>query len=170
MKISYSPASTLLFLPFLSSSIPAVANAQPLFDLRTPSSSFVGRMEIADIYKKTLLNAPCTKIRLTDRYVLRATCESIMGPAVDTALDLNGCFANYLGSLARVRDGKGGFGGSCDSCELQGTKLACECRIGAEANGGMRHSEVELDDWDVVQVNLDTGLLQCMDTFGLEKR
>ncbi|KAI0599695.1 hypothetical protein F4775DRAFT_591150 [Biscogniauxia sp. FL1348] len=151
MQLSLSTSRTLLFLPLI--------HALPL-----SSSPITARMEISDSYKQTLSNPGCTDIRLEDGSVLKALCAATNPAASESALDLNACFANYGGALARVADGQGGFAASCTSCALRGTKLACDCGTGAA--GRRKHSEVELDDWDVVQVN-DAGALQCASTFGL---
>ncbi|KAI0380358.1 hypothetical protein F5Y04DRAFT_104101 [Hypomontagnella monticulosa] len=139
-------ASTLAFLPLLA---------------------IVSAFEVSDVYKKTLGNSDCTRISLTEGHNLHATCINPgYGTPYDFDLDLNGCFANYLGTLNRVTNGKGGFAGSCSSCHLSGTKLICECSAGR--GRGTKHNEVELADWNVIQVK--EGCLTCGSTAGIEKR
>ncbi|KAI1491709.1 hypothetical protein F5X96DRAFT_630121 [Biscogniauxia mediterranea] len=158
MQLLSTPSSILFILPLLTST----TQARP-FEPES-SSSFTPRMEISDSYKQTLSNPGCSDIRLEDGVVLKALCAATNPAAKESSLDLNTCFANYGGSLTRVTNGQGGFAGSCTSCQLSGTKLACECSTGA--GGRLKHNDVELDDWDVVQVN-DAGGLQCASTFGL---
>ncbi|KAI0837043.1 hypothetical protein F5Y06DRAFT_90700 [Hypoxylon sp. FL0890] len=132
-----------------------------------PLLAFVSASEVSDVYKKTLGNSDCTNIHLTGGHVLHANCENPgYGERMDFDLDLNGCFANYLGTLNHVPNGNGGFGGSCSSCQMIGTKLSCQCLIGG--GHGTMHSEVELNDWDVIQVQ--QGLLTCGSSEGVEKR
>ncbi|KAI1137385.1 hypothetical protein F5Y05DRAFT_88151 [Hypoxylon sp. FL0543] len=132
-----------------------------------PLLAFVSASEVSDVYKKTLGNSDCTNIRLTDGHVLRANCENPgYGQRMEFDLDLNKCFANYLGTLNHVPNGNGGFGGSCSPCQMIGTKLSCHCLIGG--GRGTMHSEVELDDWNVIQVQ--QGLFTCGSTEGVEKR
>ncbi|KAI1474520.1 hypothetical protein K445DRAFT_20922 [Daldinia sp. EC12] len=131
-----------------------------------PILATVSAFEIADIYKKTLGNSDCTAIHLTEGRILRANCvKPGYGSRADYNLDLNTCFANYLGSLNHVTNG--GFSGSCAGCHMDGTKLICECLISPES--GIKHNEVELDNWDLIQVNDD--ILTCgSDSVGLEMR
>ncbi|KAI5925573.1 hypothetical protein F4810DRAFT_659155 [Camillea tinctor] len=143
------PTSSIL--PLLLLSIPM--HAHPL----NP------RMEVSDIYKQTLTKPGCTNIRL-EGSTLKALCTAVNPAAEESSLDLNTCFANYAGALTRVSDKQGGYAGSCSACQLSGTKLACECGVGA--GGRAKHSEVELDDWETLQVN-DAGALQCESTFGV---
>ncbi|KAI1372319.1 hypothetical protein F4677DRAFT_265039 [Hypoxylon crocopeplum] len=142
MKTNF--ASTLAFIPVLT---------------------VVSAFEVAEIYKKTLGNSDCTNIHLTDGHVLRATCTD---PATrsrhDYDLDLNNCFANYLGTLDHTPHGD--FGPSCNSCHMSGTKLICECSAGA--GRGTKHNEFELDNWWTVQINPD--VMTCNMNTGIEKR
>ncbi|KAI1652993.1 hypothetical protein F4813DRAFT_285851 [Daldinia decipiens] len=142
MKTSF--ASTLAILPILT---------------------IVSAFEVADIYKTTLGKSDCTDIHLTEGHVLHANCvQPGYGSRADFQLDLNLCLANYLGSLNHVSNG--GFGGSCNPCRMDGTKLICECSIGAGL--GTQHNEVELNDWDVIQVHDES--LTCGTPVGLEMR
>ncbi|KAI1463119.1 uncharacterized protein F4812DRAFT_463974 [Daldinia caldariorum] len=99
----------------------------------------VSAFEVADIYKTTL------------------------GSRADYSLDLNTCFANYVGSLNHVANG--GFADSCTGCHMDGTKLICECLVGADR--GIKRNEVELDDWNLIQVNEES--LGCGSTVGFER-
>ncbi|KAI0149649.1 hypothetical protein F4776DRAFT_172816 [Hypoxylon sp. NC0597] len=144
MKTNFT--STLAFLPLLA---------------------FVSAFEVSDVYKKTLGNSACTNIHLTDGHVLHANCEDPgYGKRMDVDLDLNQCFANYLGTLNFAPHGNGGFGGSCSPCQMVGTKLTCQCLIGG--NRGTKYSEVELNDWNVIQVEQDS--ISCASNEGIEKR
>ncbi|KAI2627870.1 hypothetical protein GGS26DRAFT_122021 [Hypomontagnella submonticulosa] len=137
-------ASTLAFLPILT---------------------IVSAFEVSDVYKKTLGNSDCSRISLTKGHILHATCINPgYGTLYDFNLDLNGCFANYLGTLNHVTNG--GFAASCSSCHVSGTKLVCECSAGR--GRGTKHNEVELADWNVIQVNDES--LTCGSTAGIEKR
>ncbi|KAI2467569.1 hypothetical protein F4781DRAFT_303411 [Annulohypoxylon bovei var. microspora] len=144
MKTNF--ASTLAFMPLLS---------------------IVSAMEVSDVYKKTLGNSDCANIHLTGNHVLHANCERPgYGTHTDYELDLNKCFANYLGTLNYIPNGNGGFGGSCSPCKMSGTKLVCECSVGRRH--GTRHNEVELNDWNVIQIQ--DAELTCASTEGIEKR
>ncbi|KAI1414162.1 hypothetical protein F5Y13DRAFT_188689 [Hypoxylon sp. FL1857] len=144
MKANFS--STLAFVPLLA---------------------LVSANEISDVYKKTLGNSDCTNIQLTEGHVLHANCENPgYGARADFELDLNECFANYLGTLNHVSHGNGGFAASCSPCQMIGTKLSCQCSIGRDR--GTRHSEVELNDWTVIQIQQN--LIVCGSTEGIEKR
>ncbi|KAK6949637.1 hypothetical protein Daesc_009720 [Daldinia eschscholtzii] len=115
-----------------------------------PILTTVSAFEIADIYKKTLGNSDCTAIHLTEGRILRANCVK---PGYGSR------------SLNHVTNG--GFSGSCAGCHMDGTKLICECLISPES--GIKHNEVELDNWDLIQVNDD--ILTCgSDSVGLEMR
>ncbi|KAI1105748.1 hypothetical protein F4804DRAFT_110881 [Jackrogersella minutella] len=130
-----------------------------------PLLTVVSAYEISDVYKKTLGNSDCTNIHLTEGHVLRANCVNPgYNKHMDFNLDLNTCFANYLGTLNQVPNG--GFGGSCSPCAIDGTKLTCECSGGKGRS--KRHNEVELNDWNVIQIQ--DGYLTCGNTDGLEKR
>ncbi|KAI1393008.1 uncharacterized protein F4822DRAFT_392833 [Hypoxylon trugodes] len=129
-----------------------------------PLLTIVTASEISDIYKKTLGNSDCTNIGLTDGHVLHATCtDPGVGKSADFDLELNDCFANYLGTLNHVTNG--GFAGSCHSCHMDGTKLTCDCSTG---HGSSKHNVVELNDWDVIQIT--EGSMYCGGTDGIEKR
>ncbi|KAI0106863.1 hypothetical protein F4814DRAFT_72194 [Daldinia grandis] len=130
-----------------------------------PILTTVSAFEVADIYKNTLGNSDCTDIHLTEGHVLHANCIRLgYNSRADFQLDLNSCLANYLGSLNQRSNG--GFGGSCNPCHMDGTKLICECSVGAGL--GTRHNEVELDDWSFIQVHDDS--LTCSSPVGLEMR
>ncbi|KAI0845701.1 hypothetical protein F5Y00DRAFT_164149 [Daldinia vernicosa] len=130
-----------------------------------PILATVSAFEVADIYKTTLGRSKCTDIHLTEGHVLHANCDKPgYGSRADYQLDLNSCLANYLGSLNHRANG--GFGGSCDPCHMDGTKLICECSIGAGL--GTMHNEVELNDWDFIQVHDE--ILTCATPVGLEMR
>ncbi|KAI8964619.1 hypothetical protein F5Y11DRAFT_79540 [Daldinia sp. FL1419] len=130
-----------------------------------PILTTISAFEVADIYQKTLGNSDCTGIHLTDGHVLRANCvRAGYGSRMDYDLDLNSCFANYVGSLNHVANG--GFAGSCTDCHMHGTKLSCECLLGA--GRGVKHTEYQLDAWDVIQIDDDT--MNCDSTKGLEMR
>ncbi|KAI0441737.1 hypothetical protein F4803DRAFT_551867 [Xylaria telfairii] len=126
--------------------------------------------ELAWYDKIPLWQASCKNIVLTDGHVLRATCTN---PAIDPAtaqptdlsIDLNTCFANYLGHLVYVPDG--GFGSSCNSL-LNGTKLIAECSAGQ--NQGSIYNEYELDDWHTIRMSGGDFVMQCGPMDGLEKR
>ncbi|OTB02674.1 hypothetical protein M426DRAFT_24461 [Hypoxylon sp. CI-4A] len=141
----------------------AIASSLAFLPLLAITSAF----EVSDTYKKSLGNSDCTSILLEDAHVLRATCTD-PGPRtkVDLTLDLNTCFANYLGTLNHVPHGSGGFAESCKFCHLDRTSLVCECSAGA--GHGLRHSAVELADWNVIQFT--EGKLYCDSTEGLTKR
>lgn len=142
MKTSF--ASTLAILPILTT---------------------ISAFEVADIYKTTLGKSDCTDIHLTEGHVLHANCvKPGYGSRADFQLDLNSCLANYLGSLSHVSNG--GFSGSCKPCRIDGTKLICECSI--DECLGTKHNEVELDDWDFIQVHEES--LTCATLIGLEMR
>ncbi|OTA57453.1 hypothetical protein K449DRAFT_424833 [Hypoxylon sp. EC38] len=144
MKTTFT--STLAFLPLLA---------------------LVSAFEVSDVYKKTLGNSNCTDIHLTDGHVLHANCDNPgHGTFMDVDLDLNQCFANYLGTLNFTPNGHGGFGGSCSSCQIVDTKLTCQCSMGE--NRGTKYTEVELNDWNVIQVQEDS--LSCDSHEGIEKR
>ncbi|KAL7623604.1 hypothetical protein AAE478_005156 [Parahypoxylon ruwenzoriense] len=130
-----------------------------------PVLTIVAASEISDIYKKGLGNSDCTNIHLTDRYTLHATCTNPgYGTSKDFSLNLNECFANYLGTLNHTPNG--GFGGSCSPCTTSGTELVCECQVGE--GHGTRYNAVDLGDWNTIQ--LSDGKLSCSDTSGVEKR
>ncbi|KAI1145040.1 hypothetical protein F4825DRAFT_444892 [Nemania diffusa] len=113
----------------------------------------------------------CQNLQLTDGHVLHGTCtNSGIDPSyrvpVDLSLDLNNCFANYLGNLNHVSNG--GFSSTCSSCHMNGTKLACDCSIGKDL--GRKHSEYELDDWRTIRMTSSDFNMDCGSTEGLEKR
>ncbi|KAI6090332.1 hypothetical protein F4821DRAFT_229090 [Hypoxylon rubiginosum] len=113
--------------------------------------------------KHSLGNSDFENFFLTDTYTLHATDNHNN----DYTLDLNICFANYLGTLDHVTNLKGGFGGSCPSCAMNGTILSCECSMGEGL--GTKHNEFQLDDWKTIQV-APGGILSCSDMPGVEKR
>ncbi|KAI1806500.1 hypothetical protein F4811DRAFT_132393 [Daldinia bambusicola] len=130
-----------------------------------PLLTTVSAFEVADIYKTTLGSSDCTAIHLTEGRILRANCvKPGYGSRTDYSLDLNTCFANYVGSLNHVVNG--GFADSCTACHMDGTKLICECLVGADR--GIKHNEVELNDWNLIQVNEES--LGCGSTAGIERR
>ncbi|KAI1459877.1 hypothetical protein F4805DRAFT_34505 [Annulohypoxylon moriforme] len=132
-----------------------------------PLLAIVSAFEVSDVYKTDIGNCDCTDIHLIGNHLLHANCERPgYGLRMDYNLDLNKCFANYLGTLNYLPNGNGGFGGSCSPCQMNGTKLVCECSIGK--GQGTRHNEVELNNWNVIQIQDDQ--LACGSTEGLEKR
>ncbi|KAI5857365.1 hypothetical protein GGS23DRAFT_600853 [Durotheca rogersii] len=131
-----------------------------------PILTGVDAMGLAQIFKNGLGNSDCSDIHLTDRYTLHAICKDPEHRNYkEFSLDLNACYANYLGTLNRV-DGGGGFGASCSPCSMSGTNLTCECAI--DGSGATRHTEVDLGGWRAVQVA--NGQLSCsnMDSFDVE--
>ncbi|KAI0535177.1 hypothetical protein GGR58DRAFT_519640 [Xylaria digitata] len=148
MKASF--ASTLASLPFLAT---------------------VLAFEIPWFEKLSITEAKCENIHLADGHVLHVSCKNpVWDPATtkpeELTLDLNGCFANYMGTLNLVRDG--GFASSCESCHLDGTKLVCECSVGEGL--GTKYTEYELDFWRTVRVEGPELQINCGGTEGLEKR
>ncbi|KAI2604136.1 uncharacterized protein GGS25DRAFT_449447 [Hypoxylon fragiforme] len=138
-------ASTLAFLPLIT---------------------VISATEVAGFLKNTLGNSDCTNIRLDDGHVLRTTCtDPEYKNRTDVSLDLNGCFANYLGTLNHAYNGN--FAGSCSGCHMDKTKLVCECS--KDESGCTKHTEYELSEWHTVQVN-PGGILACDFNSGLEKR
>ncbi|XDG08210.1 hypothetical protein ABKA04_007825 [Annulohypoxylon sp. FPYF3050] len=144
MKANF--ASTLAFMPFLA---------------------IVSAMEVSDVYKTDIGNCNCNNIHLTGNHVLNANCvRPGYGSRLNYSLDLNRCFANYLGTLNYIPEGNGDFGASCGPCKMNGTKLDCECEVGK--GRGTRHNEVELNDYSVLQIRDD--ILTCDSTADIQKR
>ncbi|KAI0912841.1 hypothetical protein F4824DRAFT_499570 [Ustulina deusta] len=136
-----------------------------------PLLAIVSAFAIPYYEKMSLSSAHCQNIRLTDGHVLHATCTNpAQDPAitepVDLSLDLDSCFANYLGTLNYVSDG--GFSSSCSACHLVDTKLVCECSVGQGL--GTKHNEYELNYWRTIRLTLEDFNLQCGSTEGVEKR
>ncbi|KAI0401139.1 hypothetical protein F4802DRAFT_601413 [Xylaria palmicola] len=139
--------------------------------------SLVSAFEVPLWEKMSLSDAHCEDINLTDSYILHARCVSVSSPSwdlnsppKDISLDLNKCFANYMGTLNFVPDG--GFGTSCPECTIDDKKnLVCKCGIGA----GMGYKETTqgLNDWRIIRV---AGLgnseieMSCHQDIGIQKR
>ncbi|KAI8945630.1 hypothetical protein F4801DRAFT_115747 [Xylaria longipes] len=135
-----------------------------------PLLAIVSAFEVPWYEKLSLGDANCQNFHLK-KTVLHATCKN---PArnpdeakpVDLSLDLNTCFANYLGTLNYVSDG--GYGSSCSWCHLVGTKLVCMCSVGGD--GGTKYNEYELNNWRTIRLTGGDFTMHCGSTEGLEKR
>ncbi|KAI1755370.1 hypothetical protein F4782DRAFT_551621 [Xylaria castorea] len=133
-----------------------------------PLLAIVSAFELPSYDKLSLGAAYCKNIHLTDGHVLQATCTNVAAEGMkahDLSLDLNGCFANYMGTLNHVADG--GFGASCKSCKMVGTKLVCDCLVGDSTT---KHTKYELDDWRTIRMGGEDFTMSCGSTDGLEKR
>ncbi|KAI0457017.1 hypothetical protein F5B21DRAFT_465249 [Xylaria acuta] len=135
-----------------------------------PLLVMVSAFELPWYEKMSLGAANCQNIHLTDGHVLHATCTNpAADPSytkpVDLSLDLNDCFANYMGTLNYVSNG--GFGSSCSS-HLVGTKLVSKCSVGKDR--GTKHNEYELNDWHTIRLTGQDFTMHCGGTEGLEKR
>ncbi|KAI0104738.1 hypothetical protein GGR51DRAFT_572681 [Nemania sp. FL0031] len=130
-------------------------------------------MEIPFYEKQSLTDANCENIQIKDNHILTATCtekDFSMPFTVDASLDLNDCFANYMGTLKLVYQG-GGFSSSCDKIGLVNkTKLVADCGKGKENGGGTIHNEYELDNWRVIRLGLSHFNMSCSSTEGIEKK
>ncbi|KAI1159472.1 hypothetical protein F5B18DRAFT_655590 [Nemania serpens] len=76
-------------------------------------------------------------------------------------LDLNQCFANYLGTLNYVQDG--GFGSSCDECYVDDSddtkyNLVCQCDTGADSTMNTTYA---LGDWKTIRIQGCLGCQAC---------
>ncbi|KAI0415729.1 hypothetical protein F5X98DRAFT_345852 [Xylaria grammica] len=82
------------------------------------------------------------------------------------SLDLNGCLANYKGTLNGVLDG--GFGASCPNCDLDATyKLTCDCETGS--NNETMKTSFDLSYWRAVRLSDDGGSvgIMCWHDYGM---
>ncbi|KAI6090788.1 hypothetical protein F4821DRAFT_255542 [Hypoxylon rubiginosum] len=117
----------------------------------------------SDDYSKQPLSISCNNIKLREGRYLDGDClEPPSWPEHGTAsseLDLNGCLANYGGSLSYARPG--GFADSCSDCvvhvDARSATLACECSKGQDK--GTAHSEWDLEEWHYIQNT--NGQLTC---------
>ncbi|KAI1184574.1 hypothetical protein F5B17DRAFT_433421 [Nemania serpens] len=130
-----------------------------------PLAALVSAFEVPGWEKMSLRDALCKNVHLTDKYVLNADCTNPYDPPPlqtrSISLDLNKCFANYLGTLNYVQDG--GFGASCDECHLEGGdayNLVCQCDMGDGTNKNM-NTTYKLGDWKTVRIEGCAGCQYC---------
>ncbi|KAI0599646.1 hypothetical protein F4775DRAFT_591096 [Biscogniauxia sp. FL1348] len=92
--------------------------------------------------------------------LLEANCHTPpMGPPwICTHLNLNLCYGNDNGVLV-ARD-KGMFGKTCDTCQMDGSVLSCNCEV--DGNAGRRRTSIDTND---LIVN-EKGWLKCFTYIG----
>ncbi|KAI1196132.1 hypothetical protein F5X97DRAFT_325807 [Nemania serpens] len=127
------------------------------------SLALVSAFEVPFWEKMSLSSASCRNVHLTDKYVLNADCANPSDPPPmewrGISLDLNKCFANYLGTLNYVQDG--GFGASCSDCRLEGDNhdLVCQCDKGDGT--GNKNTTYALSDWKTIRIEGCAGCQYC---------
>ncbi|KAJ3578668.1 hypothetical protein NPX13_g1892 [Xylaria arbuscula] len=121
------------------------------------------------------LSQGCINVKITDDLILEADCKSTSNypgdhPRKHASIDLNGCFANYKGTLNAAQPG--GFGASCSNCSLDDKyTLHCDCATGSGTQ--TMKTSYDLSYWRTVHVfyadGSDDPVMGCAGDAGIDE-